>query len=126
MKSSKSSKKSRQPADPMRPHSAFVLPSLIESFGLVYAEAMLMGLPCIGMKNNPPVVLSSSEDVIMNGRSGYVISDVDELVQRLDTLIEDEQLRPGRGSMHELVLEGYAFRWFRAGIDNAALRRTRA
>ena len=44
----------------------------------------------------------------------------------LDDLIEDEQLRPGRGSMHELVLEGYAFRWFRAGIDNAALRRTRA
>jgi maltose alpha-D-glucosyltransferase/alpha-amylase len=44
----------------------------------------------------------------------------------LDDLIEDEQLQPGSGSMHELVLEGYAFRWFRAGLDNAALRRTRA
>jgi maltose alpha-D-glucosyltransferase/alpha-amylase len=44
----------------------------------------------------------------------------------LRDLIEDEQLRPGRGSMHELELDGYAYRWFRAGADNSALRRTRA
>ena len=40
----------------------------------------------------------------------------------LDDLLEDEQLQSGSGSVHELVLEGYAFRWFRAGLDNAALR----
>jgi maltose alpha-D-glucosyltransferase/alpha-amylase len=44
----------------------------------------------------------------------------------LDDLVEDEQLRPGRGSVHELVLEGYAYRWFRADGDTAALRRARA
>jgi glycosyltransferase involved in cell wall biosynthesis len=100
---------SQEPAAFYAASDIFVLPSLIESFGLVYAEAMLMGLPCIGMRNNPPAVLSSSEDVIMHGRTGYVISDVDEMVQKLDTLIEDEQLRREMGrNGYELARARYS------------------
>jgi glycosyltransferase involved in cell wall biosynthesis len=75
----------------------FVLPSLIESFGLVYGEAMLMGLPCIGMRNNPPSVLSTAEDVIEDGTTGFCVSDLDELVQRLDLLTTDADRRREMG-----------------------------
>jgi maltose alpha-D-glucosyltransferase/alpha-amylase len=44
----------------------------------------------------------------------------------LDDLVEDEQFRPSRGSVHELVLDGYGFRWFRVGEGNTALGRSRA
>jgi glycosyltransferase involved in cell wall biosynthesis len=64
----------------------FVLPSKIESFGLAYAEAMSMGLPCIGLRNRPPEVLSSAEDVIPEGQAGYCVDGVDDLRQRIDEL----------------------------------------
>ena len=70
----------------------FVLPSLIESFGIVYAEAMLTGLPCIGLKNNPPKVLSTAQDVIVDG-TGYCVSTEEELVSRLTELIRDPAKR---------------------------------
>ena len=71
----------------------FVLPSRIESFGNVYAEAMLMGVPCIGMKHHPPEVLSSAEDVIPEGIAGYCVADLQELIARLNLLGEDAALR---------------------------------
>jgi len=64
----------------------FVLPSRIESFGMAYAEAMSMGLPCIGLRNRPPDVLSSAADVIPEGKAGYCIGSVDELRDRIDRL----------------------------------------
>ena len=85
-----------QIADPAPYYSAsdiFVLPSSIESFGNVYVEAMLMGLPCIGMRHHPPDILSSAEDVIPEGLAGYCISELDELVERLDKLTVDTALR---------------------------------
>ena len=69
----------------------FVLPSRIESFGLAYAEAMSMGLPCIGLRNRPPEVLSSAEDVIPEGKAGYCVERVDELRDRIDQLAESPE-----------------------------------
>jgi glycosyltransferase involved in cell wall biosynthesis len=71
----------------------FVLPSAIESFGNVYAEAMLMGLPCIGLKHAPPDVLSAAEDVIPESVAGFCISNLAELVSRIELLIKDVSLR---------------------------------
>jgi len=64
----------------------FALPSRIESFGMAYAEAMSMGLPCLGLRNRPPDVLSSAEDVIPEGKAGYCVGSVDELRDRIDDL----------------------------------------
>lgn len=76
----------------------FGLVSRIESFGLVYAEAMLMGLPCIGLRYAPPDVLSSAADVITDGESGYVVPDIDGLTDRWKQLVSDPALRARLGA----------------------------
>jgi glycosyltransferase involved in cell wall biosynthesis len=86
------------PAPWLAASDVFVLPSAIESFGMVYAEAMLMGLPCIGLRNDPPRVLSSAQDVIPEGKAGYCVSSVDELRDRLAQLAGDRDLRRRLGS----------------------------
>lgn len=88
----------QNPAPFLACSDAFVLPSRIESFGLVYAEAMSMGLPCIGRRNNPPMVLSSASDVIPEGIAGFCIDSAEELRDRLDLLSCDEALRTKMGA----------------------------
>ena len=75
----------------------FALPSQIESFGIVYGEAMLMGLPCIGLRNSPPTVLSSAEDVLVHGTTGFCVDDEEDLVRRLTELFSDQDLRRRMG-----------------------------
>lgn len=97
-----------EPAAYYAASDVFVLPSQIESFGNVYAEAMLMGLPCIGMRHNPPRVLSSAEDVIPEGIAGYCISDLSELVERLKLLTDNTELRCAMGeNAHRHALQNY-------------------
>ena len=67
----------------------FVLPSLIESLGLVYLEAMMMGLPCIGLKYRPPNVLSAAGEVVLEGEVGFCVGDDEELRQRIEQLAAD-------------------------------------
>jgi glycosyltransferase involved in cell wall biosynthesis len=86
----------------------FVLPSSIESFGLAYAEAMSMGLPCIGLRNRPPDVLSSAEDVIPEGRAGYCVDNVDELRERIDQLARSPETVRALGAFaHRLATTEY-------------------
>ena len=76
----------------------FALPSAIESFGVAYAEAMAMGLPCVGLRYRPPLHLSSAEDVVEPGTSGFVVSDEAELQDVLRTLCNDAALRARSGA----------------------------
>ncbi len=88
-------------ADPAPYYAAsdvFALPSQIESFGIVYAEAMLLGLPCIGSRNAPPDVLSSAEDVIVEGQTGFCVATEAELADRLARLIGNSALRETMGA----------------------------
>jgi glycosyltransferase involved in cell wall biosynthesis len=75
----------------------FALPSQIESFGIVYGEAMLMKLPCIGLRSSPPDVLSAAEDVIDDGETGFCVSSEEELAARITLLLTDTQLRHRMG-----------------------------
>ncbi len=75
----------------------FALPSTIESFGVAYAEAMTMGLPCIGLRYAPPAVLSSAAEVIRDGQGGLLVSDEGELVAALARLAGDRALRRTMG-----------------------------
>jgi glycosyltransferase involved in cell wall biosynthesis len=105
-----------EPAPYYAASDVFVLPSQIESFGNVYAEAMLMGLPCIGMRHNPPRILSSAEDVIPEGLAGYCISELSELVERLKQLADNTKLRHEMGenayrhAMQNYTIERYTER----------------
>ena len=74
----------------------FVMPSLyiteprgdIESFGIVYIEANLCQKPVIGANNG------GIPDAIIDGETGLLINtgDVDDLVEKIDTLLTDKQL----------------------------------
>jgi glycosyltransferase involved in cell wall biosynthesis len=78
--------------------SLLVLPSIYEGFGHVYLEAMACGLPCIGIKSNYPSIKVATEEVIVNGKDGFVIpNSVSELAEKIETLLLDEKLRKEMG-----------------------------
>jgi glycosyltransferase involved in cell wall biosynthesis len=111
------------PAPYLAAADVFALPSLIESFGMVYAEAMFMGLPCIGLRNDPPRVLSSAVDVIPEGVAGYCVSTVEELRDRLDLLAADPALRRRLGEQaHALATAEYSVERYCAFLHELAER----
>jgi glycosyltransferase involved in cell wall biosynthesis len=86
----------------------FVLPSVIESLGLVYLEAMMMGLPCIGLRYRPPEVLSAAGEVVLDGKVGFCVDGDDELRQRIEQLASDRQLSRELGvRARQIALERY-------------------
>ena len=103
----------KDPVKYLHAANVFVLPSRIESFGLVYAEAMMTGLPCIGSKHSPPAIISSAEDVIQDGVTGFVIGSTEELREKLRLLLFDPALceRMGQAArchaLAEFSLERY-------------------
>lgn len=66
----------------------FVFPTLAEGMGLVVVEAMASGLPVITTPNGPG-------DIVRDGVDGFVVPprDVDAIVQRLQQLRDDPDLR---------------------------------
>lgn len=67
----------------------FVLPSLTESFGIVFAEAMACGLPIIGttVGGIPEVVIDRENGILVPPR------DVEALLQAIRQLSDNSQLR---------------------------------
>lgn len=53
----------------------FVLPSFYEGFGHVFVEANASGVPVIGFKNNPPNVITASDEIIVQGTNGYIAAE---------------------------------------------------
>ncbi|WP_194720971.1 glycosyltransferase family 4 protein [Noviherbaspirillum malthae] len=72
----------------------FFNPIRYTSLGLAVIEAMMIGLPVIGLAT------TEMSTVIDNGVSGYVDTNVDALIERMQALIDDPQLarRLGEGA----------------------------
>jgi glycogen synthase len=72
----------------------FVAPSLYESFGLIYLEAMQYGVPVIGCRTG------GVPDVVMDGDHGLLVppGDAVALEAALDRLMEDDELRRRLGA----------------------------
>ncbi len=72
----------------------FVAPSLYESFGLIFAEAMRYSLPCVGFK------AGGVPEVVTNNETGLLVNPNDEgaLLAALDALCTDPQLARALGA----------------------------
>lgn len=72
----------------------FFNPIRYTSLGLAVIEAMMIGLPVVGLAT------TEMSTVIDNGVSGYVDTNVDALIERMQALIDDPQLarRLGEGA----------------------------
>ena len=70
-----------------RDHDVFVMPSLLEGFGLVYLEALSCGLPIICTEN------TGGPEILANGGGGVVVpaGDPSALAREIMRLAESEQ-----------------------------------
>lgn len=69
-----------------------VLPSRKEGWGLAVVEAAQHGVPTIGYASS-----GGLSDSIVGGVTGVLVADPDELVERLEELLRNAELRTGLG-----------------------------
>ena len=89
-----------------RDSDLFVLPSMAESFGLVFAEAMSSGLPVIGGRTGGvPELLGDENGILVEP------GDVDGLATAIRDLAEDPEHRQSMGiANRKRVVESYSWR----------------
>jgi len=73
--------------------AVFAMPSRAEGFGLVYLEAMLHRLPCIGSTHD------AAGEIIVDGETGFLVdqSDIASLAEKMMCLLGDSGLRAQLG-----------------------------
>ncbi|MFB0564540.1 MAG: glycosyltransferase family 4 protein [Candidatus Aminicenantaceae bacterium] len=93
----------------------FVLPSLgLESFGNAVVEAMSQGIPAIVFSDGGGLL-----EHVQNGSNGYIVSSVDELTERLKSLIKNQLLRSQLGRNAEVFVKtNYTLERMVASYDN--------
>lgn len=84
--------------------SIFVLSSVSEGFPNALVEAMAAGLPCVSFDCD-----AGPRDIIINGVNGFLVEkeNINELVDKLNTLITDTELASKLAKNASLVREQY-------------------
>jgi len=82
----------------------FVLPSLMETQGLVVMEAMWFSRPVVVTR-----AIVSADELVEHGVNGYIVNpdSVDDLAQRMTTLAHDPALRARMGRASHLRADAY-------------------
>ena len=77
----------------LRQTAVFAMPSRGEGFGLVYLQAMRVGVPCLGSRDD------AAADVIVDGETGLLVpqQDPDAIAGALARLLTDEAMRRRMG-----------------------------
>ncbi|MBN1762683.1 MAG: glycosyltransferase family 4 protein [Methanomicrobia archaeon] len=84
----------------------FVFPTLYEPFGLVITEAMASGLPVITSK------IAGAAEIMTDGEDGLLLDDPtnsEELAEKINILVEDENLRKQMGFNARKTAEKYSW-----------------
>jgi glycosyltransferase involved in cell wall biosynthesis len=79
-------------ADYLSVMNVFVLPSNIESFGNAAVEAMALGVPTIIFADGGGLL-----EHIQNRKTGFIVRDERELAERINALLDNENLRRSIG-----------------------------
>lgn len=85
----------------------FSLPSWKEGFGVVYVEAMVQGIPVIGIKGE------GIEDVIQHGKNGFLVeaNNVENLVDIIDNLLTNKDISDDIGkNAKKTIIEGFTWK----------------
>lgn len=95
----------------MDEHDVFMLPSRFEAFGIVIAEALARGLPCVGHR------AFAMTEMIQDGRNGRLVQRVttDEVTEAVVDVLEDEEMSRRCRDGAEAARRHYS--WARAGEE---------
>lgn len=78
----------------------YVAPAGARGFPSYLAEAMAAGLPCVAI--DTPV----HRDLIVDGQTGYLCADIDQMLLRIGQLLDDEALRRSIGTAARRTAQG--------------------
>jgi len=92
----------------MRDADVFLFPSIIEGHPQVLLQAAACGLPCIAMRLYHP-------DYIVNGETGFLVDNDEELAQKLDLLLSNQDLRFSMAQ--SAVRHGQQYDWDRITLE---------
>lgn len=90
-------------------HDLFVMPSVFEPFGIVYAEALANGLPCVGPNR------FAVPEMVHHGQTGRLVDSLhpEEIAEAILATLDDDDLY--RSTVQAVEQSRQRFRWDRAG-----------
>ncbi len=88
----------------MKSSKVFVLPSLLEGFGIVVVEANACGLPVVVVKNK----WNAAQELIIEGKNGLIVKNNPlDLADSIKSLLVDEKLRENISTQSAAIARQY-------------------
>lgn len=83
----------------------YVMPSQFEAYGLVFAEALCFGLPCIGKR------ICAMPEFIQDGENGYLINgdDAEELANAMGKVLCDDKIVRNVQAKRDWYIDTYSW-----------------
>jgi phosphatidyl-myo-inositol dimannoside synthase len=103
----------------MRHAAIFAMPSRGEGFGLVYLQAMHLGVPCLGSRDD------AAADIIVDGETGLLVprQDPEAIAGAVARLLTDEAMRRRMGEAgHRRFENTFSYPRFRARLAGILAR----
>jgi len=100
----------KNPEKYLQQSSVFVLASDYEGFGHVFLEAMASGLPCIAFKPNQKKIITASNEIIQDNKTGFLVKNEKEMIEKINLLLENKSLRNKIGKQARKQVEKYSWK----------------